>query len=84
MVRLYTIEKCPFCIELKEIFKKENIEFIEIDVNKEENEDEFNRLHEISKSNDVPQVVVKTQILVPNVSFSSIKECADLTKKFLV
>lgn len=84
MVRIYSIENCPYCAELKEILKNEGVEFVDIDVNKPENEEESSKLFEFTKSDDVPQVKVGQQILIPHVSFTSIREAADLTKKFLV
>jgi glutaredoxin len=84
MVRIYSIPECPYCTELKDILTKEGIEFQDINVNLPENEAEYNKLHEITKSDDVPIVKVGKQLLVPNVSFRSIREAADLTKKFLV
>jgi glutaredoxin len=83
MVRVYTIEHCPFCIELKGLLTDENIAFEDIDVNLKENEEEYNHLYEITKSDEVPIVKVGKQLLVPNVSFSSIKQCVDIIKKFL-
>ena len=82
-VKIYSIPECPYCTELKEILTNEGIEFIDIDVSLEENENEYNKIHEITKSDDVPIVKVGPQLLVPNISFSSIREAADLTKKFL-
>ena len=84
MVKIYSIPECPYCTELKDILTKEGIEFEDVNVNLPENEAEYNKLHEITKSDDVPIVKVGKQLLVPNVSFRSIREAADLTKKFLV
>jgi glutaredoxin len=84
MIRLYTIEHCPYCKQLKEMFIKEGLNFVEIDVNKPENEAEWQRLHEFSKSDDVPMVKINNQLLVPNTSFKSINEAFELTKKFLI
>lgn len=83
-VRVYTILNCPYCTELKEIFTTENIEFIDINVSLPENEKEYNDLHELIKSDDVPVIKVGKQILVPNVSFNSIRQAVDITKSFLV
>ena len=82
-VRVYTILDCPFCTELKDIFTKEGVEFIDVNVMLPENEEEYNQLHSITKSDDVPIIKVGKQLLVPNVSFTSIRQGADITKKFL-
>jgi glutaredoxin len=83
MIKIYTIPNCPYCNELKDILTNEGVEYKEIDVNLPENEEEWNKLHEVTKSDMVPIVLVEKQILVPNVSFKTIRECADITKKFL-
>jgi glutaredoxin len=84
MVRIYSIPECPYCTELKEILSAEGIEFTDVNVNLPENEEEYNKIHEITKSEEVPIVRVKNQLLVPNVSFQSVREAAELTKRFLV
>lgn len=83
-VRIYSIKDCPYCAELKEILTNEGIEFTDVDVNLPENKAEYDKLYEITKCDDVPQVKVGNQILIPNTSFRSIQEAADITKKFLV
>jgi glutaredoxin len=83
MVTIYGFKDCPYCTELKDILTAEGIEFKDVDVNLPENEEEFNKIMEISKAEEVPIVKVGKQLLVPNVSFKSIKEAAELTKKFL-
>ena len=83
MIRIYTIPKCIYCNELKEILTKEGVQFEDVNVMLPENQGEYNKLHEITKSDDVPIIKVGKQLLVPNVSFKSIREAADLTKKFL-
>jgi glutaredoxin len=84
MVRVYSIPDCPYCTELKDIFKNEGVEFIDINVLLPENEREYDDLCKITKSDDVPIIKVGKQLLVPNVSFHSIRDAADITKKFLV
>jgi hypothetical protein len=84
MVRIYTIENCPYCMELKKILTNEGVKFTEIDVNKPENEEEFNKLYELTKCDDVPMIKVGRQVLIPEISFTTIQEAANLTKKFLI
>ena len=83
MVTIYGFKDCPYCTELKDILTAEGIEFKDVDVNLPENEEEFNKIMEISKADEVPIVKVGKQLLVPNVSFKSIKEAAELVNKFL-
>jgi glutaredoxin len=82
-VRIYSTPECPYCTELKEILTQEGIEFTDVNVNLPENEKEYDQIHEVTKSEEVPIVLVGNQLLVPNVSFQSIQQAADLTKKFL-
>jgi glutaredoxin len=84
MVTIYGFNGCPYCKELKEILTNEGIEFRDVDIDLDENVDEFNNIMEKTKADEVPIVKVGNQLLVPNVSFNSIKEAAELTKKFLV
>jgi glutaredoxin 3 len=81
---IYSIPNCPYCSELKELLINENIEFVDIDVSLPENDKEFERIHKITNSDEVPVISVGKQLLVPNVSFKSIQESFELTKKFLL
>lgn len=84
MITVYGFKDCPYCTELKELFVKEGIEFRDVDVDLPENQVEFNKIMEIAKAEEVPIVKVGKQLLVPNVSFHTIKEGFELTKKLLV
>ena len=83
MIKLYGFDGCPYCEELKEMYDKNNIEYIFVDVTLGENENEVNKLFKITKEESVPVVLVNKTILAPNSSFSSIKEAYELTMKFL-
>lgn len=83
MIRIYSIPECPYCTELKEILSAEGVEFTDVNVNLPENEEEYNKIHEITQSEEVPIVRVNNQLLVPNISFQSIREASYLVIKFL-
>jgi glutaredoxin len=83
MVTIYTFPECPYCKELKEIYDNEGIEYRDVDINLPENYVEFGKIMEVSKAEEVPVIKIGQQLLLPNVSFQSIREAADLTKKFL-
>jgi len=82
-VRLYGFEECPFCQELKELFDKENIEYDYIDIDLPQYEEEVKKVMEIGKTDSVPIVLVNKTILSAEISFKSIPEALELTKKFL-
>lgn len=82
MVKIYSIDGCPYCEELKELLTKENVEFIDVNVDKTENESEYKAIYEVAKSDDVPLIRVGKRLLVPHVSFMSIQEAVDLIKQF--
>ena len=84
MVKVYSIPQFGYCTELKKKLTEDNIEFVDVNVYLEENKNEYNMIIEKANSNEVPIIKVGTQLLVPNVSFHSINEAFDLTKKFLV
>ncbi len=83
MVTVYTIKDCPYCNELKGLLKENEIEFNEIDIYDEDYKEEVDKVMEISKADQVPIVRVGAQLLVPDVSFQSINECLEITKRFL-
>lgn len=83
-IRIYTVDGCPYCTELKELLETDKIPFVEVNVSRPENKEEFEKLHAVTKSDDVPIVKVGNNILVPGTSFQSIQEAHQLTKKFLV
>lgn len=83
-IKIYTIENCPYCVELKELLIKEGVEFTEVNVNLPENDAEYNKIHKITKSDDVPVIKVGKKLFIPNVSFRSISEVILLIKRFLV
>ena len=82
-VKLYGYESCPYCQELKEHYEKNNITFTYVDINLDENKAEFKKIMEIGKTDSVPVVLVNKTILSPDISFKSITEAFNLTKKFL-
>jgi glutaredoxin 3 len=84
MVKIYSIPQCPYCTELKEKLTENNIEFKDVNVFLEENKSEYDAIIEKTQSDEVPIVRVGNQLLVPNVSFHTITEAYDLTKKFLL
>ena len=83
MVTIYSIPNCPYCNEIKEILTNEGVAYTDVNVDLPENEETYRKLTEITKSDQVPVIKVKNQLLVPNMSFQTIREAAEITKKLL-
>jgi glutaredoxin len=83
MVTIYTMQNCPYCADLKELLTTENIEFNNIDIFDKEHEKEVSDIMEVSKAQEVPIIRIEKQLFIPNVSFKSITEAVELTKKFI-
>ena len=77
------MKNCPYCEELKGLLKGENIEYKNVDINEPENKEEVDEVFGITKGDSVPIVKVGKQLLAPDVSFSSIEEAFELTKRFM-
>jgi glutaredoxin len=82
-VRLYGFEGCPYCDELKDLFDDGDINYDYIDIDLDENQDEIKKVMEIGKTTSVPIVIVKKVILSPEISFKSIPEAYETTKRLL-
>jgi len=83
MITIYTMQNCPYCADLKELLTTENIEFNDIDIFDKEHEKEVSDIMEVSKAQEVPIIRIEKQLFIPNVSFKSITEAVELTKKFI-
>jgi glutaredoxin len=82
MIKLYTIEGCQYCNQLKELLDKDGIKYEIVDVSLQENEAEFEKIYEVTKTDHVPTMKIGNQVFAPNVSFNSISEAFGLAKKF--
>ena len=75
------IEDCPYCQKLKGLLSNDNIPFEEIDINKDENKEEYAEVFAASESDMVPIVRIENELLVPEKSFRTIEEAAKISKK---
>lgn len=83
MLKLYTLNNCVHCNELKTLLQNDNLEYQEIDVDLPENEEDYLKIYRLTKSDDVPIIIVNKMVLVPNISFKTIIEAVELIKKNL-
>jgi len=90
LVILYTMEKCPYCVELKEKLKSDNIEFTNRDIY--EYEEEFDMFVEITGKDYVPSFMLVDEsesdepiplLFSPEIDFNDIDEAFQIIKKFV-
>lgn len=83
MLKVYTLTNCIHCNELKTLLQNNKIDYQEIDIDLSENEEEYLKIYRLTKSDEVPIIIVNKIVLVPNVSFKTIIEAVELIKKNL-
>lgn len=82
-VRLYGFKDCPYCQDIRGKFDNGNIDYHYVDIELKENQKEVDKIMKIGKTDSVPIILVNKTLLSPEISFKSIDEAFDLTKKFL-
>ena len=81
---------CPYCVELKELLVKENIEFVDRDI--EENEEEYDLFTQVVENDYVPALLIVKEggkdiqsfLYAPERDYNELSEAVDLVKKHLL
>jgi glutaredoxin len=89
-VVVYTMKGCPYCVELKELLVKENIEFVDRDI--EENEEEYDLFTQVVENDYVPALLIVKEggkdiqsfLYAPERDYNELSEAVDLVKKHLL
>lgn len=89
---VYTMKGCPFCTEIKEELEKNNIIFLERDI--DEYEEEYNEFSKITKCDYVPAFMLLTldeneeahnvKLLTPENDYNTIHEGVEQVKKYIL
>jgi glutaredoxin len=90
-VVLFTMKSCPFCVELKEMLDKSNIQFVDRDI--DEYEEEYNMFVNITENDYVPAFMLienpeteepLTELFAPDRDFDDINEGFEIIKSFII
>jgi len=81
---LFTMEGCPFCVEMKDKLNELGVEFVDVDI--EENETEYNMFKELVGNDFVPAFMVITEdsqakLYAPERDYNEIDEGIEIIKK---
>lgn len=82
-IRVFGIEGCSYCEEIKTKLNEGNIEYRYIDIDLPENEKESDEVFSVAQTDRVPVIVVNRTILAPEKSFETIDEAYETIKRFI-
>ena len=82
-VRVFGIEGCSYCEEIKTKLTEGKIDFRYVDIDLDENQEEVTEIFNVAQSDRVPVIVVGGTILVPEKSFETIDEAYETIKRFI-
>ena len=88
-VVVYTMQGCPHCTDFKEMLQNEGIEFVDRDI--EENDEEYQVFVEVTKNDYVPALLIieegddsyKSFLYAPERDYNELTEAVDIIKKHL-
>lgn len=84
---VFTMDGCPHCSDFKEMLIKENIEFIEADI--DENKEEYDMFVKVTENEYVPAVMIVNEstkdakFLAPDRDFQDLEEAISKIKNII-
>ena len=88
LVILFTMEGCPYCVQMKDQLTESNINFVERDI--EEHKDEYDMFVEITENEFVPAFMIvespdtddhKSYLYAPERDYNEIEEGVAIIKE---
>lgn len=88
LVILFTMEGCPYCVQMKDQLKESNIDFVERDIN--EHKDEYDMFVDITENEFVPAFMIvespdtddhKSYLYAPERDYDEIEEGVAIIKE---
>jgi glutaredoxin len=88
LVILFTMEGCPYCVQMKDQLNESNIDFVERDI--EEHKDEYDMFVEITENEFVPAFMIvespdtddhKSYLYAPERDYNEIEEGVAIIKE---
>ena len=83
MVRVFSMKNCSYCDELKTRLDEMEIEYVNVDINSKKGKVEFDVLSKVVKTDYVPVIIVDKNVLIPEISFKTMEQAANIVKNLL-
>lgn len=80
---VFSMEGCPHCDNLKKQLTERNIEFVEKDVDKEENEVLYESFSKKVDSTYLPAVLIGKKAFIADKSYSTIDQAVNIIENYL-
>ena len=80
-VKVFSMKGCPHCDNLKNQLKENNIDFIELDVDK--HEELYEKFSKKVNNEYLPAILIEKTAFLPDRSFQTINEAVELVKRRL-
>lgn len=80
---VFSMEGCPHCDNLKKQLTERNIEFIEKDVDKKENELLYESFSEKVDSTYLPAILIGKKAFIADKSYSTIDQAVNIIENYL-
>jgi glutaredoxin len=88
IVIVFTMKGCPYCVELKEILDKSNIDYINRDI--DEYSEEYDMFSDVVGNEYVPALMLienpendtKSHLYAPERDFNELEEALNIIKEF--
>jgi glutaredoxin len=83
-MRIYTSKNCSYCEKLKNGLIELKLDFIEIDVDLDENKNEVEKVYKLAGEPVIPLIAMKPHLLAPKKSFNTIDEALTLIQTLII
>jgi glutaredoxin len=84
-VVVFTMKGCPHCTEFKELLVKENIEFVDADI--DDNSDEYGMFVKVTENEFIPAIMIVNEetkdakFYAPDRDFEDLNQAVNLIKE---
>lgn len=82
-VVVFTMDSCPYCYDFKKMLEENEIDFIEVDI--DENEEEYEMFVKITENEYVPAIMIvdekgSSEFMAPDRDFENLEEALEKIK----
>lgn len=81
MMKILTNKDCKYCNELKDRLNKEEVEYIDIDIDDVDNKEICDKIFKLTNEPLIPIILIGPRVLAPKHSFTTIEDAIILIRR---